>query len=89
MTMEALPELPRRQSEVLSFLLEYQRRQGYGPSMDEIGLALGIASTSTTAYHLDALARKGYIRRRGPRSFSFHESLTQPQSQELCPHCGK
>jgi repressor LexA len=67
--------LPKRQQEVLDFLVAYIRDHGYAPSIEEIGEALGMRSTSTVAYHLDALTKKGLIIRKGPRSFDVAESV--------------
>jgi repressor LexA len=67
--------LPKRQQEVLDFLVAYIRDHGYAPSIEEIGDALGMRSTSTVAYHLEALTKKGLIIRKGPRSFAVADSV--------------
>lgn len=67
--------LPKRQQDVLDFLVAYIRDHGYAPSIEEIGDALGMRSTSTVAYHLDALTKKGLIIRKGPRSFDVADSV--------------
>ncbi|MBC7542644.1 MAG: transcriptional repressor LexA [Candidatus Sericytochromatia bacterium] len=67
--------LPKRQQEVLDFLVAYIRDHGYAPSIEEIGDALGMRSTSTVAYHLDALTKKELIVRKGPRSFDVADSV--------------
>ena len=38
-------------------------KQGYPPSVREIGEAVGLASSSTVHGHLSRLEEKGYIRR--------------------------
>lgn len=53
-----------RQRDVLEFIKAQQAHHGWTPSVREIGLALGLRSTSSVQQHLDALERKGYIRRR-------------------------
>lgn len=55
-------DLPRRQREVLDFLRHSLRKQGYVPSIRELGEALGLKSTSTIHYHLTGLAERGLIR---------------------------
>lgn len=67
--------LPKRQQEVLDFLVAYIRDHGYAPSIEEIGETLGMRSTSTVAYHLEALTKKGLIIRKGPRSFNVADSV--------------
>jgi repressor LexA len=39
------------------------RRQGYPPSVREIGEAVGLTSTSSVAHQLGTLQRKGFLRR--------------------------
>jgi repressor LexA len=57
---EPLP-LTDRQREVLNFI---QANIGlYGPTVREIAAALSISSPNGVVCHLDALERKGYIRR--------------------------
>lgn len=57
--------LAPRQQEVYDFILDYRERYECTPTIREIGDALGVTSTNTVDYHLKALERKGYIRRRG------------------------
>lgn len=56
--------LTDRQRQVLDFVRRYRRRMGYGPSIREIGRALGIRSPNGVVCHLRVLARKGWIDRR-------------------------
>jgi len=55
--------LTQRQREVLEAIRDYAARNGYPPSIRELGRALGISSLRGVTIHLDALARKGYIER--------------------------
>lgn len=56
-------ELTGRQREIWSFLVDYVDRQGYPPTVREIGEAVGLASPSTVHAHLANLERAGLIRR--------------------------
>lgn len=56
--------LTKRQDRVLSTVLALSRRHGVPPTYRELGRALGIASTQGVRRHLEALARKGYLRMR-------------------------
>jgi repressor LexA len=59
-----MPEpLSPKQEQVLNFLKTEIRRKGYPPTVREICDAVSLSSTSTVHSHLDALERKGYIRR--------------------------
>jgi repressor LexA len=55
--------LTHRQQEILTFVQRYTDSHGYPPSVREIGQAMGLTSSSTVHSHLEALARKGFLRR--------------------------
>jgi repressor LexA len=55
--------LTARQREVLEVIQEYLSERGYPPSVREIGEAVGLTSPSTVHAHLNALQRRGYLRR--------------------------
>jgi len=55
--------LTTRQREILNFIREEVAVRGYPPSFREIAKQFGIRSTNGVKVHMDALERKGYIRR--------------------------
>ena len=55
--------LTDRQNEILRFIVETTRTRGFPPTLREIGRAFEIRSTKGVNDHLDALERKGRIRR--------------------------
>lgn len=55
--------LTRRQEQVLEFIRESVRRDGYPPTVREICRALGLSSPSTVHAHLANLERRGLIKR--------------------------
>ncbi|EME54249.1 LexA family transcriptional regulator [Amycolatopsis decaplanina DSM 44594] len=68
--MRSLPEvyevdetLTVRQQQVLDVIKLWVSRFGYPPSVREIGEAVGLTSTSSVSHQLQALQRKGYLRR--------------------------
>ena len=70
--------LTKRQQMILNYVLEYSQREGYPPSIREIGRDFNIGSLRGVTVHLDALARKGYISRSNtPRSIK----VIHPQMQ--------
>ena len=75
-TMES--ELTERQRAILDFVRKFLDERAFPPSMREIGRAFGIASSSVYD-HLQALARKGFIRRTARRSRSI-EVLKDPDA---------
>ena len=57
------PGLTLRQKRVLEVIRDWVERFGYPPSVREIGEAVGLTSTSSVAYQLRALEKRGYLRR--------------------------
>ena len=55
--------LTDKQQKILVFLEEYVNDKGYPPSIREIGNAFDISSLRGVTVHLDALERKGMIKR--------------------------
>ena len=55
--------LTRRQREVLDVIRELIERNGYSPSLEEIGAELGLSSVATVHKHVSHLVQKGYVRR--------------------------
>ena len=61
-------ELTERQARVLSFIEAQIKQQGYPPTIREIGKHLGIRSTNGVNDHLNALQKKGYLKRQNNKS---------------------
>jgi repressor LexA len=59
------PPLTRRQRDILTFLEEYQEREGISPTLEEIAAQFGISKV-TIFGHVSELERKGVIRRAAP-----------------------
>ena len=59
----SMNKLSKRQQDILDFIKEEVKSKGYPPSVREIGLAVGLASSSTVHGHLERLETKGLIRR--------------------------
>jgi repressor LexA len=56
-------DLSDRQRAILDFISRHCDRNGYPPTVREIGLAVGLASPSTVHAHLAKLEAAGHIRR--------------------------
>jgi repressor LexA len=56
-------DLTQRQRQVLQFITSFTDNNGYPPSQREIAGHLNVSGTLPVMKHLDALARKGYIKR--------------------------
>jgi repressor LexA len=63
--------LTRRQKELMDFLTEFIRKNGFSPSYEEIAAGLHLASLATVHKHIQALQAKNYLR----RSFNHSRSL--------------
>jgi repressor LexA len=55
--------LTRRQRQVLDVIQDFIARNGYSPSLEEIGSALDLSSVATVHKHVSHLVEKGYVRR--------------------------
>ncbi len=55
--------LAGKRRQILEFIAEQIRDQGYPPSVREIGEAVGLTSPSTVHTHLKVLQREGYLQR--------------------------
>ncbi|OLZ09538.1 transcriptional repressor LexA [Sulfobacillus thermosulfidooxidans] len=50
-----------RQQKILNYIQDFLAKNGYPPSVREIGKAVGLSSTASVARHLKALEKEGYI----------------------------
>lgn len=70
-----LTPLNKRQSDTFDFINAFISKNGYPPSVREIGEGVGLASSSTVHGHLERLEKKGYIKRNAaggrPRSLQI------------------
>ncbi len=60
--------LTERQSKILDFIRGFIRAEGYPPSLRDICARFAIKGPSNAGKHLDALEKKGFIRRRRGRA---------------------
>ena len=74
-------QLTARQREIYDFIAQVIRNNGYPPTIREIMVAFGIASTNGVRTTLTALEKKGYIRRTAMLSRSIE--LTDYQDASL------
>ena len=50
-----MPRTSTKPEEILKFVNEFVQENGYSPSVREIGEAVGLRSTASVSYHLQAL----------------------------------
>lgn len=55
--------LYKRQRQIVEFISQYIQKSGYSPTLSEIAEAIGVSSLATIHEHLQALEKKGVIRK--------------------------
>ncbi len=55
--------LYNRQRQILDFVAQYIQSHGFSPTLQEIAKALGVSSLATVHEHLEAMEKKGVIKR--------------------------
>jgi repressor LexA len=63
--------LTKRQRQIYDFIAEFVENNGYSPSFEEIGAALGLSSLATVHKHINNLEAKKLLRRDYNRSRSI------------------
>jgi len=78
-------ELTHRQEQVMRFIREFARANGYPPTVREIGRELRLSSPSTVHVHLANLERLGLIRRdpTKPRALELVDAPKVPRPLPL------
>jgi repressor LexA len=76
-------QLTKRQQTVLEAIRSWIRERGYPPTIRELGKTLGIKSLRGVTTHLDAIAKKGFLKRESrARSISLSD-LVAPFERAL------
>lgn len=73
------PVIYKRQKQILDFLQQYIDANGYAPTLKQIAQALGVSSLATVHEHLQALEKKGLIRKKNGaiRGIALTEHIPQ------------
>lgn len=69
--------LTQRQQLILKVIKEAVDKQGFPPSMREIGEAAGLASPASVKYQLEELTKKGFIKRKATNARSLEVSTPE------------
>ena len=77
--------LGKRHEKIMKFLDEFQAKNGYSPSIRDIGESIGVQSTSLVDYYLNQLEQMGYISREKhiSRSICIQKPLAERVSEGL------
>ncbi|MDT8067700.1 MAG: transcriptional repressor LexA [Terriglobia bacterium] len=77
--------ITRRQRQVLDFITNFIRENGYSPSFEEIGQGLGLSSLATVHKHISNLDQKGYLKRDYNRSRSIDVVPNKSRAKAVGP----
>ena len=58
----------KKQKEILEFCKAYSKQHGYMPSVREIGIGVGLRSSSSVSHHMQLLIFYGYLATENPGS---------------------
>ncbi|RMF21700.1 MAG: transcriptional repressor LexA [Deltaproteobacteria bacterium] len=77
--------LTKRQKEMLDFIEESIRSNGYAPTLEEIAAHFGLKSLATVHKHISNLEAKGFIRRKWnhSRAIELVDRHRRPRAVEL------
>lgn len=75
--------LTRRQREILDYVRQFIRENGYSPSLEEIGRHFGLSSVATVHKHVQHLVQKGHLRKAWNRSRSVEPVEEEPSGAEI------
>lgn len=56
-----MPRTSNKAEEILDYVNRFVQEYGYAPSVREIGAAVGLRSTASVSYHIQALQEKGML----------------------------
>ncbi len=62
-----MPRTSDKAEKILEFVNEFIQENGYAPSVREIGAAVGLRSTASVSYHIQALQEKGLLNAPGQK----------------------
>ena len=56
-----MPRTSDKAEQILNYVNQFVQEYGYAPSVREIGAAVGLRSTASVSYHIQALQEKGML----------------------------
>ncbi len=56
-----MPRTSDKAQKILNYVNQFTQENGYAPSIREIGAAVGLRSTASVSYHIQALQEKGLL----------------------------
>jgi SOS regulatory protein LexA len=71
--------LTKKQKNVLDFITEYSKKNGYAPSLEEIKVKFKLASVSTAHFYISKLRNAGYLEKLENKA----RAISLPKSKQL------
>ncbi len=62
-----MPRTSNKAELIMEYVNQFIQENGYSPSVREIGQAVGLRSTASVSYHLQALQEKGFLQAPGAK----------------------
>ena len=62
-----MPRTSNKAELIMNYVNQFIQENGYSPSVREIGAAVGLRSTASVSYHLQALQEKGFLQSPGTK----------------------
>lgn len=75
-------KLTQRQKEILDYLVKSLNKNGFLPSIREIGKNLGLSSFSTVCSHLKKIEKMGFIKRHASKLKAIE--ISSPDFKDVC-----
>jgi len=72
--------LTKRQKQILDYIQSYARKRGYAPSLEDTKKHFHLSSVATVHQHIEALKRKGYLKKRAHQARGIE--LYKPKPKE-------
>ena len=63
-----MPRTSDKAEQILNYVNQFIQENGYAPSVREIGAAVGLRSTASVSYHIQALQDKGLLQPAGQKN---------------------
>ncbi len=84
-------DLTKRQQEIFDFIKRYSAKQGYPPTVRDIGKAVGLTSSSTVHAHLSNLEKLGLLRRdpTKPRAIELLDRVARDTAEAVQEALGR
>ena len=79
-----MPRTSDKAQLIMDYVNQFIQENGYSPSVREIGAAVGLRSTASVSYHLQALQEKGLLQSPGAKGRK-RALVTGARPGQACP----